>query len=135
MGGPLTSVQCIEPVTRGGKQIGTRLLTQKSRKCVRWRMTSILQIYYATANLRMLDGSIPPHKDHGRSVHFFTVKGKRKFWLKASTPGFGYTLDKVVCPFLSDAFWPGYLRIPEVWQTPGRAGQADGCQGSRVSWH
>ena len=67
-----------------------------------------VHIHDAIANLRRLDGSIPPHKDHGRSVDFFTEKGKRKFWLKSSTPVFGYmlfhTLDKVVCPFLSDAF-------------------------------
>ena len=31
-GSSITSVQCIEPVTRGGKQIGRRLQTQKIRK-------------------------------------------------------------------------------------------------------
>lgn len=67
-----------------------------------------LQIHDAIANLRRLDGNIPPHKDHGRSVDFFTEKGKRKFWVKSSTPIFGYmffyTLDKVVAPFLAEAF-------------------------------
>ena len=47
-----------------------------------------LQIHDTVANLRRLDGSIQPHKDHGRSVDFFTEKGKRKFWLKSSTPVF-----------------------------------------------
>ena len=38
-----------------------------------------LQIHYAIVNLRRSDGSILPHQDHGRSVDFFTGKGKRKF--------------------------------------------------------
>ena len=62
----------------------------------------------AIANLRRLDGSIPPHKKIDRSVDFFTEKDKQKCWLKASTPVFGYMFfhspDKMVCPFLSDAF-------------------------------
>ncbi len=66
------------------------------------------QIHDAIANMRRLDGSLPPHSEHGRSVDFFTNKGKRKYWVKANTPVFGYmffyTLDKVVCPFLADAF-------------------------------
>lgn len=67
-----------------------------------------LQIHDAIANLRRLDGSIPPHQEHGRPVDFFAEKGRRKFWIKASTPVFGYmffyTLDRVVCPFLANAF-------------------------------
>jgi len=66
------------------------------------------QIHDAIANMRRLDGSLQPHSEHGRSVDFFTEKGKRKYWVKANTPVFGYmffyTLDKVVCPFLADAF-------------------------------
>ena len=112
-GGSITSVQCIEPVTRGGKQIGRTPQeaadTEESKMCPLAHDFD-LQIHDAIENLRRLDGSIPPHKDHGRSVDFFTEKGKRKFWLKSRTPVFGYmfsgfhTLDKVVCPFLSDAF-------------------------------
>ena len=76
---------------------------------------SDLQICDAIANLCRLDGSIQPHKGHGRLVDFFTEKGYRKFWLKTSTPIFGYmtfyTLGKVVFPSLSDAFGKPILRL------------------------
>ena len=39
-----------------------------------------LQIHCAIVNLHSLDGSIQPHKDYGRSVDFFTEKGKPEFW-------------------------------------------------------
>ena len=41
-------------------------------------------------------------------VNFFAPAGAVKFWVKASTPAFGfflyYTLDKVVCPYLANLF-------------------------------
>ena len=79
------------------------------------------QIQDAIANLRRLDGSILPHSEHGRSVDFFTDKGKRKYWIKASAPVFVYmffyTLDMVVGPFLAEAFGQPIWRprtVPEL---------------------
>ena len=96
-----------------------------------------LQIHNAIGNLRWLDWSIQPHKDHGRSVNFFAENGKQKFWLKASTLVLGYmsvyTLDigQGGVSFSSRCFWPGYLVSPKC----GRARQADGCLGSSVNLH
>ena len=65
-------------------------------------------IHDAIAHLRILDGSLPAHPTHGRSVNFFADVGLPKYWVKASTPAFGfffyYTLDKAVCPFLATIF-------------------------------
>ena len=65
-------------------------------------------IHNAIAHLRILDGSLPAHPTHGRSVNFFADVGRPKYWVKASTPAFGfffyYTLDKAVCPFLATIF-------------------------------
>ena len=82
-----------------------------------------LQIHDAIANLRRLDGSIQPHKDHGRSVDFFTEKGKRKFWLKSRTPVFdtcSSTLWTRWCVLSFQMLLAGYLASPKC----GRAGQA-----------
>lgn len=46
-------------------------------------------IHDALANMRRLDGSIPRSEKYGQSVNFFTEKGTRKYWVKASTPPFG----------------------------------------------
>ena len=63
-------------------------------------------IYYAVAELLVLLGRIPVHYKHGAPVIFFAPAGAVKFWVKASTPAFGfflyYTLDKVVCPYLAN---------------------------------
>ena len=102
-----------------------------------------LQIHYANhaiANLHKSDGSKTPQKDHGWSVNFFTEKGKRKFWLMASTRRlqcrctpvfeyiFFYTIDKMVllvCPFLSDAF------DQAIWQ-PQSAAELDKLMDAKV---
>ena len=46
---------------------------------------------------------IPVHSKHGTP---FAPAGAVKFWVKASTPAFGFflycTLDKVVCPYLAN---------------------------------
>ena len=63
-------------------------------------------IYYAVAQLLVLLGRIPVHYKHGAPVVFFRPAGAVKYWVKASTPVFGfflyYTLDKVVCPYLAN---------------------------------
>ncbi len=40
------------------------------------------------ANLRRVDGSMAPHVKYGPPVNIFAAG--RKFWVKASTPAFGY---------------------------------------------
>lgn len=65
-------------------------------------------IHDAIAHLRILDGSLPAHPTHGRSVNFFAEVGRPKYWIEASSPVFAfflyYTLDKAVCPFLATIF-------------------------------
>ena len=65
-------------------------------------------IHCAVAHLLVLFGSIPVHFKHGAPVIFFSPAGTVKFWVKVSTPAFGfflnYTLDKVVCPYLANPF-------------------------------
>ena len=65
-------------------------------------------IHDAIAHLRILDGSLPEHPKHGRSVNCFADVGQPKYWVKSTSPAFGfffyYTLDKAVCPFLSTTF-------------------------------
>ena len=65
-------------------------------------------IHSAVAQLRVLDGSIPIHSKHGAPVNFFAPAEAVEFWVKASTPAFGfflfYTLDRVVCPYLANLF-------------------------------
>ena len=67
-----------------------------------------LDLHEAIAHLRILDGSLPPHTKYGRSVDFFAPVGQSKYWVRASTPVFGfffyYTLDKAICPYLADIF-------------------------------
>ena len=41
------------------------------------------------ANLRRLDGNIETHPQYGVLVDLFAPKGKRKYWVKASTPVLG----------------------------------------------
>lgn len=51
---------------------------------------------------------MPVHTKHGRSVNFFAPEGEPKYWVKASTPPFGfffyYTLDMAICPYLVSIF-------------------------------
>jgi hypothetical protein len=65
-------------------------------------------LHDAIAHLRILDGSLPEHPKFGRSVNFFAPAGTPKYWVKASTPVFGfffyYTLDMAVCPYLASIF-------------------------------
>jgi hypothetical protein len=65
-------------------------------------------VHYAIAQLRILDGSLPEHPRHGRAVNFFSPAGSQKYWVKSSTPVFGfffyYTLDMVICPYLVSIF-------------------------------
>ena len=66
------------------------------------------EVHDAIAHLRILDGSLPEHATYGRSVNFFAPKGTVKYWVKASTPVFGFflyhTLDKAICPYLVSIF-------------------------------
>ena len=41
------------------------------------------------ANLRRLDGNIETHAQYGVPVNLFAPAGKRKYWVKASTPALG----------------------------------------------
>ena len=41
------------------------------------------------ANLRRLDGNIETHPQYGISVNLFAAAGKRKYWVKTSTPALG----------------------------------------------
>ncbi len=41
------------------------------------------------ANLRCLDGNIETHPQYGIPVNLFTAAGKRKYWVKTSTPALG----------------------------------------------
>jgi len=65
-------------------------------------------VHDAIAHLRILDGSLAPHSKHGRSVNFFAPPGEAKYWVRPSSPVFGffffYTLDKAVCPYLASIF-------------------------------
>ena len=60
------------------------------------------------SRLRMVDGSLPEHATYGRSVNFFAPAGEAKYWMKKSTPPFGfffyYTLDMAICPYLASIF-------------------------------
>jgi hypothetical protein len=65
-------------------------------------------LHDAISHLRILDGSLPEHPRHGRSVNFFAPEGTAKYWVKSSSPVFGYfffyTLDMAVCPYLASIF-------------------------------
>jgi len=65
-------------------------------------------LHDAIAHLRILDGSLAPHSKHGRSVNFFDPPWEAKYWVRPSSPVFGffffYTLDKAVCPYLASIF-------------------------------
>jgi hypothetical protein len=41
------------------------------------------------ANLCRLDGNIELHQQYGIPLNFFTAAGKRKYWVKTSTPALG----------------------------------------------
>ena len=85
-------------------------------------------IHDLLANMRRLDGTLPPHDKFGPPVNLIAPKGSRKYWIKSSTSAFGYlsiinysnymhyfccnvqhcgnryflflVLDKALCPFL-----------------------------------
>ena len=42
------------------------------------------------ANMRRLDGTLPPHDKFGPPVNLIAPKGSRKYWIKSSTSAFGY---------------------------------------------
>ena len=64
-----------------------------------------MEVYYdgdihdAVANLRRLDGTIPVHPQYGVPVNFFSLKGSRKYWTKASTPELGTSFFNVFALF------------------------------------
>ena len=64
-------------------------------------------IHDAIANLRILEGSLPEHARHGSAFNCFAPKREMKYWVRESTPAFGffyYTLDMVICPYLVSSF-------------------------------
>ena len=65
-------------------------------------------LHDAIALLRILDGSLPEHAKLGRAVNFFAPAETAKYWVKSSSPVFGYffyyTLDMVICPYLASIF-------------------------------
>jgi len=48
------------------------------------------------------------HTKLGRAVNFFAPAGTAKYWVKSSSPVFGYifyyTLDMAICPYLASIF-------------------------------
>ena len=65
-------------------------------------------LHDAIAHLRILDGSLPEHAKLGCAVNFFATAGTAKYWVKSSSPVFGYffyyTLDMAICPYLASIF-------------------------------
>ena len=65
-------------------------------------------LHNAIAHLRILDGSLPEHAKLGSAVNFFAPAGTAKYWVKSSSPVFGYffyyTLDMAICPYLASIF-------------------------------
>ena len=59
-------------------------------------------IHDSIACLRILDGSLPEHPRYGSAVNFFAPAWETKYWIRESTPAFGfffyYTLDMAICP-------------------------------------
>ena len=47
-------------------------------------------LHDAISHLRILDGSLPEHPKHGRAVTFFAPERTAKYWVKSSSPVFGY---------------------------------------------
>ena len=66
------------------------------------------ELHDLISRLRIVDGSLPAHSEHGRSVNVFAPAGEPKYWVKKSTPPFGfffyYTLDMAICPYLVSIF-------------------------------
>ena len=66
------------------------------------------ELHDSIAHLRILDGSLPEHAKLGRAVNFFAPAGTAKYWVKSSSPVFGYffyyTLDMAICPYLTSIF-------------------------------
>ena len=66
------------------------------------------ELHDLISRLRIVDGSLPEHATYGRSVDFFAPAGQPKYWVKNSTPPFGfffyYTLDMAICPYLVSIF-------------------------------
>jgi hypothetical protein len=65
------------------------------------------EIHDAISHLRILDGSLPEHANHGSPVNFLAAMRKQTYWVK-DIPMFGffyyYTLDKVVFSHLAAIF-------------------------------
>ena len=62
-------------------------------------------LHDAISHLRILDDSLPEHAKLGSAVNFFAPDGTAKYWVKSSSPVFGYffyyTLDMAICPYLA----------------------------------
>ena len=65
-------------------------------------------LHDAIAQLRILDGSLPEHAKHGPAGNVFAPAGTAKYWVKSSSPVFGYffyyTLDMATCPYFASIF-------------------------------
>ena len=59
-------------------------------------------LHDAIAHLRILDDSLPEHAKLGSAVNFFAPDGTAKYWVKSSSPVFGYffyyTLSALTLP-------------------------------------
>ena len=81
------------------------------------------------SRLRIVDGSLPEHPKHGRSVNLFAPAGEPKYWVRKSTPPFGffffYTLDMAICPYLVSIFG-----MP-IWH-PNKEAEVDELMGAAV---
>ena len=47
-------------------------------------------VHNLVENMRRLDGTLPPHDKYCPPVNLFSPPGTRKYWIRASTPAFGY---------------------------------------------
>jgi hypothetical protein len=80
-----------------------------------------------------MDGSLPATQHttqrHGCSVSFFADLGRPKYWVRATSPTFGFffyhTLVKVVCPYLAAIFG-----MP-IWH-PTYGGEVDALLAAQV---
>jgi hypothetical protein len=96
-------------ITKRSKQADAKLLSEElSLSSCPLGHQYDSDLHDAISHLRILDGSLPEHPKQGRSVNFFAPEGTAKYWVKSSSPVFGYfffyTLDMAVCPYLASIF-------------------------------
>ena len=71
------------------KRNGVEVVVDESKQCP-FAEHYDGHLHDVLANMRRLDGTIETHAQYGVPVNLFAPKGKRKYWVKASTPVLGY---------------------------------------------